>query len=234
MNYYREIYKKRLNRLGSNSTSRLEKGRRINFERFLKASPHYLTFKHNDKTIECVFEPYRQNQSRNIMQVLCRVGENFEAGDVATIDGKHYMFWYWNERQDSGYNKWTVLELSQPITWHNDEHEYHGEAYIFSQENNMLKNEIKSRSRSATLYLENLKLEFMIMPVDKFLKINSYLELEVAGIMHYWNVEGIDSVSTPGVMYVSMNPVMKKDLTPMPEKKVGDDKDDFFWGGEVE
>ena len=168
------------------------------------------------------------------MQVLCRVGEKFKAGDVATIDGKRYMFWYWNERQDSGYNKWTVLELSQPITWHNDENEYHGEAYIFSQENNMLKNEIKSRSRSATLYLENLKLEFMIMPVDKFLKINSYLELEVAGITHYWNVEGIDSVSTPGVMYVSMNPVMKKDLTLMPEKKVGDDKNDFFWGGEVE
>ena len=98
----------------------------------------------------------------------------------------------------------------------------------------MLKNEIKSRSRSATLYLENLKLEFMIMPVDPNLKINSYLEMNISGIDHYWNVEGIDSVSTPGVMYVSMNPVMKKDLTPMPEKQAGDDDNDFFWGGQVE
>lgn len=235
MSYYKDVYKRRLNRLGTNPTERLEWGRRRNFDRFLHASPHYLTFSHQYREIECVFEPYREDETKRVMQILCDVRTVFQPGEILFINNWYYMCWYWEERRRSGYNKFTVLRLSHQITWHNrDGTTWENQAYIFSQENNMLKNEIKSRSRSATLYLENLKLEFMIMPVDPNLKINSYLEMNISGIDHYWNVEGIDSVSTPGVMYVSMNPVMKKDLTPMPEKQAGDDDNDFFWGGQVE
>ena len=161
--------------------------------------------------------------------------QKFEVGDICTIAEDRYIFWYWDERKDSGYNRWTVVRASQPIHWVNEDGtEHDSEAYIYGQMDNMLKNELKSRSRSATLYLENLKLDFMIMPVHAEMKINSYLSIEVKGIKKNYRVTGFDHVSTPGIMYVSMDPTLERDLTPAPERQEGDDNNDYFWLGGVE
>ena len=234
MSYFKDVYKARLNRNGSNAVDRLNKGREANFEKFLHASPHYVEFEHNGYTVECVFEPSKQSEDNTIMHVLCRVGEEFEVGDICTIDGNRYIFWYWDERRDSGYNRWTVVKISQPIHWINEDgSEWDSEAHIYGQMDNMLKNELQSRSRSATLYLENLKLEFMLMPVHPEMKINSYLSIEVKGIKKNYRVTGFDHVTTPGVMYVSMDPTLERDFTPAPEP-VGNDMTDYFWLGQVE
>lgn len=233
MSYF-DIYKKRMNRYGDNATDRLEKGRQQNFEKFLYQSPHYTKFQYKEKEVECVFEPSSQDETKTVMHVLCRVGEKFNPGDIVTICGKRYMFWYWDERQDSGYNRWNVIKLSQRIEWLNEDGStWSNEAYIFSQQTNMLKNELKSRSRSATLYLENLKLDFMIMPSDKNLEIGSYLVIKIDDMSRAERVTGIDFLSTPGVMYVSMDPTIERDLTPPPEKKPEDDDNDYFWLGNI-
>ena len=233
MSYF-DIYKKRMNRYGDNATDRLEKGRQQNFEKFLYQSPHYTKFQYKEKEVECVFEPSSQDETKTVMHVLCRVGEKFNPGDIVTICGKRYMFWYWDERQDSGYNRWNVIKLSQYIKWLNEDGStWSNEAYIFSQQTNMLKNELKSRSRSATLYLENLKLDFMIMPSDKNLEIGSYLVIKINDMSRAERVTGIDFLSTPGVMYVSMDPTIERDLTPSPEKKPEDDDNDYFWLGNI-
>lgn len=233
MSYF-DIYKKRMNRYGDNATDRLEKGRQQNFEKFLYQSPHYTKFQYKEKEVECVFEPSSQDETKTVMHVLCRVGEKFNPGDIVTICGKRYMFWYWDERQDSGYNRWNVIKLSQCIEWLNEDGStWSNEAYIFSQQTNMLKNELKSRSRSATLYLENLKLDFMIMPSDKNLEIGSYLVIKIDDMSRAERVTGIDFLSTPGVMYVSMDPTIERDLTPPSEKKPEDDDNDYFWLGNI-
>lgn len=233
MSYF-DIYKKRMNRYGDNATDRLEKGRQQNFEKFLYQSPHYTKFQYKDKEVECVFEPSSQDETKTVMHVLCRVGEKFNPGDIVTICGKRYMFWYWDERQDSGYNRWNVIKLSQRIEWLNEDGStWSNEAYIFSQQTNMLKNELKSRSRSATLYLENLKLDFMIMPSDKNLEIGSYLVIKIDDMSRAERVTGIDFLSTPGVMYVSMDPTIERDLTKTPEKTDEDEDNDFFWLGNL-
>lgn len=233
MSYF-DIYKKRMNRYGDNATDRLEKGRQQNFEKFLYQSPHYTKFQYKEKEVECVFEPSSQDETKTVMHVLCRVGEKFNPGDIVTICGKRYMFWYWDERQDSGYNRWNVIKLSQYVEWLNEDGStWSNEAYIFSQQTNMLKNELKSSSRSATLYLENLKLDFMIMPSDKNLEIGSYLVIKIDDMSRAERVTGIDFLSTPGVMYVSMDPTIERDLTPPPEKKLEDDDNDYFWLGNI-
>ena len=233
MSYF-DIYKKRMNRYGDNATDRLEKGRQQNFEKFLYQSPHYTKFQYKEKEVECVFEPSSQDETKTVMHVLCRVGEKFNPGDIVTICGKRYMFWYWDERQDSGYNRWNVIKLSQRIEWLNEDGStWSNEAYIFSQQTNMLKNELKSRSRSATLYLENLKLDFMIMPRDKNLEIGSYLVIKIDDMSRAERVTGIDFLSTPGVMYVSMDPTIERDLTKTPEKTDEDEDNDFFWLGNL-
>lgn len=235
MSYYDKVYKARLNRHGSNAVERLNRGREENFERFLVQSPHYVSFEHNGYEVECVFEPSKQSENKTVMHVLCRVSEEFKAGDICTIAGDRYLFWYEDERKDSGYNRWTVVKISREIEWINEDgSRYRSEAYIFGQMNNMLKNELQSRSRSATLYLENLKLDFMIMPVHKEMKINSYLSIEVEGINKNYRVTGFDHISTPGIMYVSMDPTIERDHTPAPEYTESMDREDYFWLGLVD
>lgn len=242
MSYYENIYKKRLGRYGSTAGERLEQGRQRNFERFLMSSPHYVTFFHKKHTglleeVEAVLEPFRQDQTRTLMYLLTRVGERFNIGEIITIQHNdltnRFMFYEWHERRDSGYNRWLLIKLNHKISWLNQDGGTHeSEAYIYSQEDNMLKNELKSRSRSATLYLENLKLDFMLMPAHPELKINSYLEIKVGELERAERVTGFDFLSTPGVMYVSMDPTFKRDLSPMPEMTQEDDPSDFFWGGD--
>lgn len=233
-NYF-DIYKARLNRSGKTATERLNKGREKNFEKFMYQSPHYVKFMHNDQEVECVFEPSSQKENRTIMHVLCKVDQKFNVGDICTIVGERFLFWYWDERRDSGYNRWTVVKISRPIEWINEDgSKWNSEAYIYGQMDNMLKNELKSRSRSATLYLENLKLDFMIMPVHKNMQVNSYLTIEESGIKKSYRVTGFDHISTPGIMYVSMDPTLERDFSPNPEQTPEDNPDDFFWLGGVD
>ena len=239
MSYFNEVYKARLNRNGVTPTERLNSGREANFEKFLYQSPHYVEFyadsdAAHERPIECVFEPSSQKEDKTVMHVLCRVGQNFEVGDIYTIADDRYMFWYWDERKDSGYNRWTVIRVSQPISWVNEDGSKHeSEAYVYGQMSAALKNDLKSRSRSDTLYMENMNTEHMLMPVHKNLEIGSYLSIEVKEIVRHYRVTGFDHVSTPGVMYVSMDPTMERDLTAAPEKNEQDDSNDYFWLGGV-
>jgi hypothetical protein len=62
------------------------------------------------------------------------------------------------------YLKWTACDGSEQESW----------AYMFGQENNMLKDEIRSRSRMDTLYAENLKLNFFVLPLNSKIQKDDY------------------------------------------------------------
>ena len=93
----------------------------------------------------------------------------------------------------------------------------------------MLKDELRSRSRSRVLYTEPLKLSFFIIPANEFLKKDDYLEVGEGGLKEAYVVTGYDIQSTPGVEFVSVDPQYIRDLTPPPEKEEGDNDSDFFW-----
>lgn len=98
----------------------------------------------------------------------------------------------------------------------------------------MLKDELKSRSRSKVLYNENLKLSFLIMPKNEHIRKEDYFVIhhlfeEDEEIQEGYRVTGYDLISTEGVEYVTVDPMYLKDLTPAPEPQPGDNNDDFFW-----
>ena len=222
-----DIYQSRLEREGSNYHERLEYNRRMQFQDMLNKSPHYITFKHKGREYECVFKSYRQNPTKNMMAVLCRVEDVFDIGAVVKIGNHEYMFYYLEERGLSGYNKYVVVRMTHNIEWKNEKGDIvTSPAYMYFQEDNMLQNELKSRSRSMTLYLENLKLNFLLMPVTKDVEVMTYMEITTSGISQAFQVTGYDIVSTPGVMYVSLDPTYKRDLT---EFKGEEGDDDSFW-----
>ena len=116
-----------------------------------------------------------------------------------------------------------------------DKQEHSSWAYFYGQEDNMLKDELKSRSRSKVLYNENLKLSFLIMPKNEYIRKEDYFVIHHLfendeEIQEGYRVTGYDLISTDGVEYVSVDPMYLKDLTPAPEPDPGqEDNDEFFW-----
>lgn len=149
---------------------------------------------------------------------------------------------YWKEKiQCSGYNKYVMLRMSHQITWiDRDKQEHTIWAYFYGQEDNMLKDELKSRSRDHALYNENLKLSFFITAFNSKIRKDDYFEVVTGSgdnqLTESFVVTGYDVISTEGVEYVSVDPQYTRDHTPAPEYHEGDNKEEFYWlnGGEID
>ena len=144
---------------------------------------------------------------------------------------------YWLESiKASGYNKYIVLRMTHYITWRDrDGFTRHSWCYMYGQEDNMLKDELRSRSRMDVLYTENLKMSFFIMPTTENIRKDDYLEIGEGKLKEAYRVTGYDIQSTPGVEYVTVDPVYLRDNSPAPDQKENDDPAAFFWlnGGEI-
>ena len=125
-----------------------------------------------------------------------------------------------------------MLKMSHFITWRaRDGQDYTSWAYMYGQENNMLKDEIRSRSRMDTIYAENLKSSFFVLPLNKNLRKDDYIIIPEEGerIQEQYRVTGYDIQSSEGVGYVTIDPIYEFDLSPVPDKKEEDNDEDFFW-----
>ena len=140
------------------------------------------------------------------------------------------MVYYPELIQASGYNRYIMLKMSHLLTWTaRDGSEQQSWAYFYGQENNMLKDEIRSRSRMDTIYSENLKLSFFIMPINGFIQKDDYFVIGEKPLQGHYRVTGFDIASTEGVEYVSVDPVYEYDLSNPPKRQDKDKEEDFFW-----
>jgi len=101
---------------------------------------------------------------------------------------------YWLENiKASGYNRYVVLKMTHTISWqHENGDTFESLAYFYGQEDNMLKDEIRSRSRMDTIYTENLKLSFMVMPTNENIQKDDYFELGEGKLKEAYRVTGYD------------------------------------------
>jgi hypothetical protein len=101
---------------------------------------------------------------------------------------------YWLENiKASGYNRYVVLKMTHTITWTaRDGLQYSTLAYFYGQEDNMLKDEIRSRSRMDTIYAENLKLSFFVIPTNENLNRDDYFEIGEGKLLEAYRVTGYD------------------------------------------
>jgi hypothetical protein len=126
---------------------------------------------------------------------------------------------YWLESiKASGYNRYIVLKMSHYITWRDRAGiERASWCYMYGQEDNMLKDELRSRSRVDTVYAENLKSSFFILPTNEFIRKDDYLEVGEGALKEGYVVTGYDVNSTPGVEYVTIDPVYLRDNSAPPK-----------------
>lgn len=234
MEYY-DIYNQRLNRYGIDYQSRIQKKREKEFRLYLAKSVYRVKFTYNDKIIIGSFEKYKQDETETLHYLLVDVHIRFENGTILELPDKDGIFrpWmvYWLENiKASGYNRYVMLRMTHYLTWIGRDKETHESwAYMYGQEDNMLKDELKSRSRMDTLYTENLKSSFFVMPRNQYIKKDDYLIIGEDPFQEYYRVTGYDIQSSEGVEYVTVDPIYEYDLTPAPEQTSEDDDKDFFW-----
>lgn len=235
MSYYEDVYLKRLNRYGFDYQSRVQAMREREFECKLLKSVYRVDFEYENELHPATLERYKQDETQLMQYLLTRVSLNIPNGTILMIPDKDNIDqpWlvYWLESiKASGYNKYILLKMTHFISWKDREGIMRQSwCYMYGQEDNMLKDELRSRSRMDTLYTENLKLSFFIMPTNEFIRKDDYLEIGQGVLREAYRVTGYDIQSTPGVEYVSIDPVYLRDHTPVPEQTVEDDPDDFFW-----
>src|SRR5699024_4119254 len=89
-----------------------------------------------------------------------------------------WMIYWLEEIKASGYNRYVVLKMTHFLKWTDRRGNLQQTwAYMYGQEDNMLKDEIRSRSRMDVLYTENLKMSFFVIPTNEFMKKDDYLEI---------------------------------------------------------
>lgn len=234
MNYF-DIYLKRLNQDGTDYQSRMQTKRERMFDLYLKRSVYRIEFTYNEAVQVGSFEKYKQDETETLHYLLTDVDLNIPGGTILELpnkDGelKPWMVYYLERIKASGYNRYIMLRMTHNISWvARDGETQTSWAYMYGQENNMLKDELQSRSRMDARYTENLKLSFFVMPVNPYIRKDDYLIIGEKPLQEYYRVTGYDIQSTEGVEYVSVDPVYEYDLTPAPEKLPQDNDADFYW-----
>lgn len=234
MSYF-EIYKKRANRYGIDYQSRIQGKREDSFDLFLLKSIYRIDFYYNQLLIPGVFEKYKQDETETLHYLLTRTDVNIPNGTILEIPDKdnvkkNWMVYYLEHIKASGYNRYIMLRMTHYLTWVKKDGTSHNSwAYLYGQEDNMLKNELRSRSRMDTVYTENLKSSFFILPTNENIKKDDYFIIGTGKLQEYYRVTGYDIQSSEGVEYVTIDPIYEYDLTPPPVKEATDSSDDFFW-----
>ena len=234
MSYF-DIYKQRLNRFGNDYQSRIQGEREYNFDLYLLKSIYRVDFEYGCDHHAGSLERYKQDDTKTLQYLLTKIDLNIPNGTILQIpdkDGKEqpWMIYYLENIKASGYNRYVVLKMTHFLTWvARDGSHQSAWAYLYGQEDNMLKDEIRSRSRMDTLYAENLKSSFFVTPVNQYIKKDTYFIVGEEPLQEYYRVTGYDLQSSEGVEYVTIDPVYKFDLSESPEQTPNDNPKDYFW-----
>lgn len=234
MSYY-EIYLKRLNRYGMDYNSRVQNQREKEFEHYLLKTTCRVDVEYNGETIPASFERYKQDETETLAYLLTRRATDIPSGTVFMIKNqkgieKPWMVYWLEEIQASGYNKYIMLRMTHNIEWKDrDGNIQTSWAYMYGQEDNMLKDELRSRSRSDVLYTEALKMSFFVLPTNENIRKDDYLTIGEGKLKEAYRVTGYDIQSTPGVEYVTVDPVYLRDESPDPVQDTESNPEDFFW-----
>lgn len=235
MGYFEDIYKKRVNRYGLDYQSRIQREREELFDLYLLKTIYRVDFLFEDEEVAGSLEKYKQDETQTLQYLLTKTNVNMPNGTILMIPDKDkinkpWMVYYLENIKASGYNKYIVLKMTHYITWTaRDGSKQESWVYMYGQEDNMLKDEIRSRSRMDTIYAENLKMSFFVMPINSKIKKDDYLEIGTGELKESYRVTGYDIQSSEGIEYVTVDPTYEYDLTPAPEKQPDDSEDDFFW-----
>ena len=208
---YIEIYRKRLNRYGLDYQSRVQGQRERNFDDYLLKSIYRVDFWYNDTFTPATLERYKQDYTETQCYLLTRHEDEIPSGTILMIESRDgterpYMVWWKEEIEASGYNKYVVLKMTHLLTWRDAEKNIHEQwAYFSGPGTSAISDSTKSSSGEA-IYKQNDNLHTFITAYENSIYRDIYFEVAYKETNSAYVVTELDVNSTPGVMYVSVDP----------------------------
>lgn len=233
MDYFNDIYKKRINRYGTNWQERMQGKREANFENYLLKTTTKVTFLYDFKDIEGSLERYKQDKSQTLMYLLLRIEDKLQIGDIIFIEniyGKNYHFlvYYEEDTASSGYNRYILIKLNKYIEVQNiDKDNQYFMGYFYRSGNSIFD---LMDATSIPLFQENNRKYYIITSFDKTITPNTYITINTNDKIQYFKIETIDYFSIKNIMQLELVIHSDIDLSPNPNYEK-DKKEEFFWLG---
>lgn len=235
---YNSNYFRRLNRLGTNFTERIQKEREMEFEDMLVKSAYRIDFWVENKLIPGILTKKFQNETRQVQYLLVRRNVEIKSGTILTIKSQlhgnkplKWLVWYKEQIQASGYNRYMLLRITHTLEWTDrDGNVQSQECYLYGKQDFALKDAMKT-IRGHALYNEDDNTDHVIMPINYNLKKDDYIKVKVEDIQSTYRVTGYNIVSTPGIEYVTIDKTYLRDETELPDKTPEDKEEDYYWLG---
>ena len=227
MSDYYNVYRQRLNRYGLDFQSRIQGTREKEFENYLYKTIYRVDFQYNGKFIPGSLERYKQDYSETQGYLLTRKEDVIPNGFVLEIesqDGRKtpWMVWWLEQIEASGYNKYVVLKMTHYIEC--------GRASQWGFfEGPGAKMVRDATMQKTSLYNENNALHMFITTSHPDLKKDTYFVVGEDEDKAAYVIVAVDNYSTPGVAYVSVDPVPLRDETEAPIQTPDENDSDYFW-----
>lgn len=227
--YYETVYQKRLNRYGLDYQSRIQAQRERDFDNYLYKTIYRVDFDFNGEKLPGSLERYKQDYSETQGYLLTKIDVQIPNGTVLMIQSKDdtttpWMVWWLERIEASGYNKYVVLKMTHYLKWNGGEQW----AYFSGPGTAAISDAVRT-STGKPIYSENNNLHTFITTQNETICRDLYFEVTQGNITQGYVVTEFDINSTPGVNYVTVDPVPLREKIELPEPTKTDNKEDFFW-----
>lgn len=231
--YYRDVYLKRLNRYGLDYQSRIQGQRERDFENYLYKSIYRIDFEFDGIRHPGTLERYKQDYSETQGYLLTRRDLEIPNGTVLNIESRDgdkapWMVWWIEQIEASGYNRYVVLKMSHLLSWSYNKTLTEQWAYFAGPGKRTINDTIQS-SGANLVFRENNNLHLFVTPFCESLIRESYFEVKQGELTQAYEIKEFDVHSTPGVAYVSVDPVAVRDKSGPPAISEDDAAEDVFW-----
>lgn len=229
-NEYYAIYRRRLNRYGLDYQSRIQNQREREFETYLYKTIYRVDFKFQGEFHPASLERYKQDHSETQCYLLTKTDLEIPSGTILDIESRDgritpYLVWWLEHIEASGYNKYVVLKMTHYLEWEHKGQKFSQWAYLSGPATAAITDAV----RTNTSYRENNNNHTFITTFNDIIARDTYFEVEFRGVRQGYLVKEFDINSTPGVEYVTVDPVPLRNQDPAPTPTSTDKPEDYYW-----
>lgn len=228
LNYYDDIYLRRLNRYGTSRSERIQNQRVESFLKYMSQSIYRVSFEDSYKgeNVIGVLTPYKKDETETLNTLKVPLEYDYPAGTLFHIRNNYWMVLYKNDLVATGYNEFTMMKMTHIVHWKDRNGDCHeSPAYYYGPMTEKIYDMLKTYLKGV-VYQESNKYTHLIMPRNQYILRQDYMVIDGEGM----EVTGFDKISTPGVMYITLNETHIRDESETPKKVLPtDNSEDFFW-----
>lgn len=209
MDYFNDVYLKRVNQYGTNIQDRIQGKMEYGFNNIVKKSPNKVDITINGLSAVGVLETVSTSEKEVIDYLLTYKTNKWNNGSIfytkvrGTSEYLRWMILSLDKYQTIGYNRYKVILLDSEISWIGKDNLLYKEYAHFtgtgSSRDKAISSNFKIQFSAIAVNLPNKSL-MITMPYNSALKKGCRLRISE----DIWKVSGFDKESVAGVAYVTL------------------------------